>query len=790
MNAAALSAIGRFYLALLCWLAAAAAAAQTPPSPGGAPAVPEQPTLGSVFTPDLLRALPVANNPLAIFETIQLESIANRVSTGGLDVTATEVGGLLNSWTQTQYRIGDVAITDPRTGGTPLLLPPLPAWARVTAATGAMTADDSAAAVSLVLDPARPGTAWNGTFEASASGGALAAGVNGPVPPIARLDAWQHADVAAGGPVSSRLGLVAGGSYRGFSYVPGAAIDATDDRSVSGFAHAVFAAGPRDEVRVFGLVQHVTTAALTDTAVHVQSTWERRAAPAPWRAFAGYTALARTAPLPSTVSLDTLVSDPVPAAIDSGAGLTRRWTAGVRIDSPKESLWPSIGADLDRASLRADPTGVQTIEEFVNGLPARLWTIRSAAASDSRHLTTVAVHANEHLIAGPVAIDAGLRLESIDAAAERSSSGIQWTTWLPHAAAQWQATRIADLRLIASYRRSAYQLPLNVIAIGDDAAPVADVAAWNGRTIGPLVARVGPGSGGDPAFAQIDPQLRRPTTDELVLAVRARPARGFELELARITKRQRPLLDLVDTGVLASEYTPVQVPDPSFEPGSPVGAPTVTAFSRPAGSYGRDRYLLTNRAADPVDSWALELIGRVTSGRLTLVGGIALTEAHGAAAAVGFLPTENDQDVVGSVLVDPNADTQARGQLFQDRSHVAKIAGIYRLPWRIDLGAILRYQDGQPFSRVVVAPALTQGPTLVRSYANGGSAFTFTGTLDVRVQQSFIAGRSTIAVIADVINAPNLGNEVTEYVVTGPAFRTPTALQPPRTLVVGLRVGF
>src|SRR4029077_17242103 len=101
-----------------------------PPPPASPPAVPEQPTLGSVFTPDLLRALPVANNPLTILETIQLEAIANRVSTGGLAVTATEVGGLLNSWTQTQSRIGDVAITDPRTGGTPLLLPPLPAWAR------------------------------------------------------------------------------------------------------------------------------------------------------------------------------------------------------------------------------------------------------------------------------------------------------------------------------------------------------------------------------------------------------------------------------------------------------------------------------------------------------------------------------------------------------------------------------------------------------------------------------------------------------------------------------------
>ena len=32
--------------------------------------------------------------------------------------------------------------------------------------------------------------------------------------------------------------------------------------------------------------------------------------------------------------------------------------------------------------------------------------------------------------------------------------------------------------------------------------------------------------------------------------------------------------------------------------------------------------------------------------------------------------------------------------------------------------------------------------------------------------------------------------EVSEYVVSGPLFRTPTALQPPRTAVAGVRVSF
>jgi hypothetical protein len=86
--------------------------------------------------------------------------------------------------------------------------------------------------------------------------------------------------------------------------------------------------------------------------------------------------------------------------------------------------------------------------------------------------------------------------------------------------------------------------------------------------------------------------------------------------------------------------------------------------------------------------------------------------------------------------------------------------------------------------------ALNQGPAPVRSYANGGSAFTFVGTIDLRVQKAFTVGRAEVAAVMDVYNLPTLDNEVIEYVVTGPRFRTPTALQPPRTVLVGARMSF
>jgi hypothetical protein len=115
---------------------------------------------------------------------------------------------------------------------------------------------------------------------------------------------------------------------------------------------------------------------------------------------------------------------------------------------------------------------------------------------------------------------------------------------------------------------------------------------------------------------------------------------------------------------------------------------------------------------------------------------------------------------------------------------------VYRFPSNTTLGAIARYQDGQPFARLLVVPGLSQGPELVRAFPNGESRFTFTGTLDVRAQKEFAVGGHRLAVVVDAYNLVNLAEEVEERVVKGPAYRTPTAIQPPRTVRVGARVTF
>jgi hypothetical protein len=778
-----------------CLAAAAFALAANTAVSAQAVAMPEQPILGSALTAEMLRELPATGNPFAVLDAMQTEAISDRFVAGGLNsATPPRAGGLLNSWTQTQIRFGDITITDPRTGGTPLLVPLLPLFSKLDVGVGALGIDESASAVSMNLEPVEPGTHWVRSFEGAVSGGFLTSGAHQKIPAIDRVDHFADGSFAMSGPVSPRVGLAAAGSWRNLSHVAATPGASAGDSIGSGFVHAAFAATPDDAVRAIGWLQRVSTPGFDDRGVHLQAAWERNGADRlRWRAYAGYTARTRTAePLASSITVDSLWSDPISDLFDTGAGTSRTWTLGVRL--PSQRRWfPSAGLDVQNARIRVDANGIDEIREVVDGTPARIWTLTRSSEKDTRHLTTVSAFVNERLVRGPVTIEGGLRIDHAAGAADLSESGVNWTSLLPRALAEWRIVRKFDVRLIGGYRRSAFQMPLSVLAIGDAAAPVADVAPWTGGSAGTPIARVGPGTGGDPALTSIDPALKRPITGELTLAVRTRPFRAFEVELARVVKHESSRLSLEDPGVPFSTYASFAVADPSYVEATAgkFDQPFTVAFDRPAGMYGRDRYVLTNANGpdDDPESWALELNTRTTTERLTLLTGIALTWAKAPAGAIGFLPTENDQHAPGNMFVDANRATYAWGQLFQDRSHAAKIGAIYRFASGLTIGALARYLDGQPFARLVaVNEGLTQGPTLVRAYRNGGAAFCYQGTLDVRVQRAFRVGRATVTAGLDVYNLPGMQKEVTEYVVAGPRFRETTETQPPRTGLVSLRI--
>ncbi len=795
-----------------------AALAEAQPAPRVATPIP-QPPLSSILDATTLADLPLADNIYTALETTQAEVIGDRFSSGGLNVgEVSRVGGFLGSWSQTLFRIGDIDVSDPAGGGGSLLFPESLFWERVEITHGLMPADLNTAGLAVTLVPLQPTEQWTTRAYGSGSGGSLASPApKGPVPPIARLDDWARLTALVSGPViANRLGIVTGGTWTQASKLTRAVASAADSDLASGFVHLVYTPSATTDVRTVGWVQrarvpfefrHVfgnAAAQTRDLSGHLQTTWEhRQPAALNWRLVGGVTTRSRATALGlvgSPIS-DRLFDGPVPSIVSAtGDTSTRRWAFGARVapaSPPSSRHTPSLNLNLDHSQLRTSDQFRGLLGEQVDGVPARAWAFAHPEATSRRHATAVAAFVTDRIVLSPAqTLDVALRFESVTGSASGASQGVTWNTWLPTAHLRKQFGDEGRLVGLAGYRRSANRLNLDLLAYGDPAAPTAVVSRWlpfplaAPAAIGPLVDRVGPGTGGDQTFSRIAPNLKRPVTDEYVLGLDSQQLSWLRVGLTGILRRETNLIGAVDVGVPLGSYTTLGVPDPGRDFVTAEDDQIVTVYSRIPATFGQNRYLLTNPGQQAATAYALKLTAESSFDRLFMLFGATAATGTGAAGYRGYGPLENDQDAVGEVFTNPNAESSARGRLFADRAFTIKWTTVYRFPWDLRVGAVARYQDGQPFARLIVAPGLNQGADFVRAYPNGVNRFTFTGTLDVRVQKGFAVGRTRLDAVADFYNFVTRSNEVEEYVVTGPRFREETALEPLHSMHLGVRVTF
>jgi hypothetical protein len=288
----------------------------------------------------------------------------------------------------------------------------------------------------------------------------------------------------------------------------------------------------------------------------------------------------------------------------------------------------------------------------------------------------------------------------------------------------------------------------------------------------------------------VDAHLRRPYLDEFLIGFDYRPSATWCLRLIGLTREERRLIAPVNVGVPLSAYDVTFVPDPGEDFLDPSDNRQLPIFSRRPEAFAADRYVLTNPEGMITTFGSVELTVSHATDRFWMMAGATAGQSSGSAAARGFQVFQNDGALLSDLFLDPNALTYARGRFFSDRGYTIKTSGTYRFPHHLRLGVVARYQDGQPFSRLVLAPDLGQGAEAIRAYRSGRTRFAYTLTVDTRAQVGFDVGKQHLALVWDVFNLLNLSNEVEESVVTGPAFRTSTALQPPRSMHLGLRIGF
>jgi hypothetical protein len=823
MNAAALSGMGKFYrgggLARLCAacglsVAVAAPATAQPPLP-----FEERPPLGAEITVDALAELPSSANVFALLDTIVPDVIADRIEAGGTAAgSPSRVGAHGSTWTQTAFRAGDVDITNPTVIGLPLLMPGVDAWEHVEVASGMLPIDASAPGLMVTLVPKRPAsTTWTRALEITASVPALNAGSSTSNPPsIARLNSWAHGNLLLSGPVatspSSRIGMLLSATWNRATYFERNGTDPLRGSLASAFLNVTATGDGGNQLRLIAWGQQTRDAAphyfalkqpdagQRQSSLHSQASWQHAFAGTDGgvRAFVGLTLGQRSTDLvaPTSAIVDRLRDGPVPSLLDPGIGGDRTWSLGVRVNRGVGRQRIAVGADLGGAASDTQSVFAGRVLELVNRIPARVWDFTDPPAESRWREHTISLFAGDTFTVSPhLTINGGVRFETVDGGAESHAGTVSWRNLLPRGGFHLRLLDFWELAGFGYYGRYGHRLPLTALAYGDPTAPTANIyralpTATTPAVQGPIIQRLGPGVTADPTFSSIDPQLKRPHMDEAALGFEMRPHPAFFFRIAALGRVEHDLINVVDVGVPESTYSVINVPDPGVDVVGSGDDTVVQFYNRSPATFGADRYVLTNPSGDDGSYVGADIFMQLRAGRTFFLLGATAGRSEGIASNRGFGPLENDTSVLGEAYVNPNALAHAQGRVFTERGYTIKLGVTRQLPRDLMLGLNARYQDGQHFARLVILPGLNQGAEAVRAFRNGRTRFSFTSTLDVRLQKGFTIGGHPLAGIFEAFNLLNEYFEYEEETVSGPTSRVRTATQPPFAMHLGIRIPF
>ena len=776
---------------------------------------------GTVFNDMRLRDLPSSDNVWALIETSEPVTFSDRMDTGGLSAgDPALISGFASSWTQASFHLDGTDLTDLTRGGTPFLYPDLDAFTAVSVASAAMPVEVGSPGPAVTFVPRRPARAWFGQVAADWTPGAGRQSADPAEPPaIANLTSWNRGHILASGPlVKDRIGILLSGTMikSGRQERYGPAVLPGNVGSI--FTHVVVTPDRPYEFRFILAGQRLIrpfpgrarfqndNATEQDRRVQLQGTWEGKSGPrVPWRVSAAYDRSRVTPRLDGLTprgAIERMRDGPVPELVSHTAGASERWATSAAFEPRLEKLGRGhsvrFGMTLSGAQATALPDPKGLIGELVGGTPARVWDYHYVGPISRWGETLFSGYAADRFIPSRyLALEGGLRLEGLRGKANGAAAGVTWTNLSPRLSLRWKPFGSERVAVVSSFGRYQWQLPLIDLAFGDPTAARGTVYQWNDANNdnvfqtsekGALIALVGPGSlNGQTA---IDLDLRRPYTDAFVIGVETRRTDSLVMRFAATFRREHRLMASMNVGVPLSGYTLGHVPDPGGDQLDPIDDQLLPYFNRNLATFGQDRELLTNPAEEDAKIHGMELVvERTFVKRFQMLIGATATGSDTPGANRGFHVFENDQGLMGERLTNPNADTFARNRQFFERGYSIKVLGSYRAPrdWRI--GVTARYQDGQPFARIVVVPGLNQGAEPVQAYRNGRTRFTYALTVDSHIEKHVTVGGVDLGGVFEAFNLLNTKNEVEEDVFTGPNFRATTAVQPPRVFRVGLRLG-
>lgn len=298
-----------------------------------------------------------------------------------------------------------------------------------------------------------------------------------------------------------------------------------------------------------------------------------------------------------------------------------------------------------------------------------------------------------------------------------------------------------------------------------------------------------------PYFAEIDPNIKRPYTDEIALSFNHADQSGWIFTFGGFFRATKNLINTLNTGVPLSVYIPEYLVD--------IGDDRIkhtyddllfTVFNQNPDTLGQDFFLLTNADLGNKPTYYfgadINLLKRFGE-KFTFFFAFSAMEITGTTNP-GNTEYENDDGMIGTLFNNPNTLINSRGRLRFDRAYASRLGFTYLAPFDIRLAAVLKYYDGQPFSRKIIVTGMNQGPFFIQAHPRGETRYEFNSTFDIRIEKIIRLGSSQLHIILDGFNILNSSLATQENALTGPDYqvRAATEIQSPRVFRLGLAYEF
>jgi hypothetical protein len=775
--------------------------------------------------------LPNARNIWSLLETQEPSTVTSRIDIAGLETGRPALFGALGaSWTENQYTLNGLNVTDPYLPGVPLLNPSLDNLAEFQVVTGTKPIIGAGSGTNVLLATPEPTTNWHGGARFFYSSRALESdNFNARLarfhfPGAERMDHLDDASAELGGTLPGALASLpfyASFSIQALSKTLGGFTAPIEARIYRGAADLTAYSRGAQKLDLFYSGQHIAnsregtalniapsaTTRGNDNFHQFQAWWSKAAGHSTiFSADAGVVNAVISSAVQDGIATVSVLDLPKMALAGSAplahSGVRTRYQVQALAQTYRSGSGGthslSLGADWQRSDISNNWYALQNSQAIAVGGAGAEVILWNTPARARQHVQNVAEFAQDlWRPSRRLSISAGLRVDTSTGRALGAASPINWTTPQPHlgiVVRLWPH----GLFLQGNWARYGHVLQGRYLDFGDPAALGGQVFRWtdtNGdslaqsQEIGPLLRVFG---GPHSALA---PRIARPFTDEVSFGLEQDLGAGFSAAVRFFRRDDHRLLALNNVGVPFSDYVRVAYHDPGDD--GILGTPddqVLTLYNRLRSALGKDFLLLGNYGFHASYKGLEARLSKRLFRRWAFGASFTATRSL-AATSPGNSVFADDTGFIGALGTDPNTLVFAQGRTHFDRAFTGKLSGYYSAPLGFHLGVVAAYYDGLPFGRLLFINGFNQGPFFVRAEPvghPGGFQTQLNATLDARLARDFALPRGVLSGYFDVFNVLNANSNTLESDLGGPTFlsRVPRAVEAPRTARLGVQWKF